>query len=512
MGKDTDKLYITQSEWTQFDFGHGGFKARKTGKEFKRLPFSCCALSLTPFEHPRCSKDGIIFDLIHILPWLKKYGTNPVTGEKLASKDLIALHFHKNSAGEYHDPVTFKVFTENTRIVAVATSGQVYAADTIEELNFKTKNWRDLMTDEPFTKKDIITIQAARDINKFHHVLNDLQTETTKESAEEQKRKQVSNTINAKGAMARVLGAIEDKKPKPTQAKADQTPITPAFVQKKSKAYNEAHFSYNDAAGAFTSMGAVAVTENTAARFTDDAFLIMNVKEKAYARIRTNLGDLNLELYCKDAPKTCLNFVMLAKQGYYKDVIFHRSIKNFMLQGGDPTGTGRGGKSYFGEPFEDEIKPNLSHSERGILSMANKGKGTNTSQFFITYRACTHLDKKHTVFGKLVGGADVLSVMEKISTDDDDRPKSDIKMLDVEILVDPFEQLLKSVTEKKEPVKKPKIRDVPAPAAINSSDSIGKYLTTPSTSKRTSEQTDNIPEKVDGKKKGRSGFGDFSSW
>ncbi|KAI8853229.1 hypothetical protein BC829DRAFT_383140 [Chytridium lagenaria] len=454
MGKDTDK---TQSEWTQLDFGHGGYKARKTGKEFKRLPFSCCALSLTPFENPRCTKEGHIFDLVHILPWLKKYGTNPVTGEKLSSKDLIALHFHKN------------MFSESTRIVAVGTTGNVYAADTISELNYKTKNLRDLMTDEPFYKKDIITIQV-----------NEIQPEKPPETAAEARKKQISSTINAKGATARILSALGAEKAEKTTPETTPT-LTPAYIEKKTKGYNEAHFSYNAAAAAFTSMGATVVTENSRARYTDEAFLFMNVKGKAYAKIKTNLGDVNVELYCGDTPKTCYNFIMLAKSGFYKDVSFHRSIRNFMIQG-------------------DEIKPNLSHKEKGILSMANKGKNTNNSQFFITYRACTHLDKKHSVFGKVVGGLDVISAMEKIPTDDDDKPKEKITMLDVEILGSN--------------AKKQKVENIPAPAPTQPGEGIGRYLDTSSVAgvKRNTEITDNVPDRSEPKKRGKSGFGDFSSW
>jgi peptidyl-prolyl cis-trans isomerase-like protein 2 len=104
------------------------------------------------------------------------------------------------------------------------------------------------------------------------------------------------------------------------------------------------------------------------------------IKEKGYAQIVTNLGSLNIELFCDKAPRTCYNFIMLSKQGYYNGIIFHRKIKNFMIQGGDPTSTGKGGESYWKKDFADEFKRNLSHNERGLMSMANKGKNTNSSQ------------------------------------------------------------------------------------------------------------------------------------
>ncbi|XP_020604396.1 peptidyl-prolyl cis-trans isomerase-like 2 [Orbicella faveolata] len=96
---------------------------------FRRLPFHCCSLSMQPFEHPLCTKDGIIFDLLNIVPYLKKYGKNPVTGEPLQAKELVKLNFHKNAEDKYHCPVTFKVFNNNSHIVAVKTTGNVFSYD-----------------------------------------------------------------------------------------------------------------------------------------------------------------------------------------------------------------------------------------------------------------------------------------------------------------------------------------------------------------------------------------------
>lgn len=163
MGKWTDKLYITHSEWSGEVGQHSasaGISGKTASSGFKRLPFYCCSLSLQPFEHPVCTSDGIIFDLVHIIPYIKKYGTNPVTGEKLQTKDLIKLNFYKNEKDEFYCPVTFKVFTDHTAIAAIKTTGNVFAYDTIEKLNIKAKHWRDLINDEPFTRKDIIMIQV----------------------------------------------------------------------------------------------------------------------------------------------------------------------------------------------------------------------------------------------------------------------------------------------------------------------------------------------------------------
>lgn len=140
------------------------------------------------------------------------------------------------------------------------------------------------------------------------------------------------------------------------------------------------------------------------------------------------MGDFTVELYWREAPKTCQNFLKLAERGYYDDLIFHRVIRDFMVQGGDPTGTGRGGQSIYGEKFADEIDPSLKHTGAGILSMANSGPNTNGSQFFITLAPTPWLDGKHTIFGRISSGMQTIKRMNLVDTDASDRPKSEIKV------------------------------------------------------------------------------------
>ncbi|KDN46781.1 cyclophilin-like protein [Tilletiaria anomala UBC 951] len=137
--------------------------------------------------------------------------------------------------------------------------------------------------------------------------------------------------------------------------------------------------------------------------------------------LQTSQGSIHLELYWQHAPKTCNNFFQLARRGYYNGVSFHRIIDGFMIQGGDPTGTGRGGSSIYGSKFQDEISPELRFVGAGILAMANSGPNTNGSQFFISLAPTPHLDRKHTIFGRVKDGMRVVQRMGLVAVDADDR-------------------------------------------------------------------------------------------
>src|ERR1700692_3741175 len=132
--------------------------------------------------------------------------------------------------------------------------------------------------------------------------------------------------------------------------------------------------------------------------------------KKYSATLKTSRGEIVCDLFAKDAPKTVNNFVFLAREKFYDGTVFHRVIADFMVQGGDPTGTGRGGPGY---RFEDEVKNNPRKHQVGSLSMANAGPGTNGSQFFITHIVTDWLDGKHTVFGKVIKGQDVVNSIQQ---------------------------------------------------------------------------------------------------
>lgn len=145
--------------------------------------------------------------------------------------------------------------------------------------------------------------------------------------------------------------------------------------------------------------------------------------------LHTTMGDIHLELYWCHAPRTCINFFLLAKRGCYDNTLFHRVCANRWAQAGDPTGTGRGGVSIFGRPFEDEIHQGLRHTGAGVLTMANYGPNTNTSQFLLLLGPAPSLDGKNTIFGRVCGGMQTLKKLSLVQTTKTDRPLHDVKIV-----------------------------------------------------------------------------------
>lgn len=154
-----------------------------------------------------------------------------------------------------------------------------------------------------------------------------------------------------------------------------------------------------------------------------------NVAKDTIVVLETNQGNVEIKLFPQIAPKACENFIGLIEKGYYNGTVFHRVIKNFMIQGGDPTATGMGGASFFGAPFEDEVDPGVKFDRSGILAMANAGPGTNGSQFFITLAATPWLNMHHTIFGEVVSGYDVVEKIGLTQTGPDDKPSKAQKII-----------------------------------------------------------------------------------
>ncbi|CAN8005286.1 unnamed protein product, partial [Ixodes pacificus] len=313
MGKrqhQKDKLYLTTTEWSTIYGGRRTASREGESAEFKRLPFDHCALSLQPFEHPLCTPEGVIYDIMNIVPFIKKYGIDPATGKPIEAKKLVRLNFVKNSEGKYHCPVLYKVFTENSHIVAIKPTGNVFSYEAVDQLNLRAKNFKDLLTDEPFTRQDIITLQDPGNLEKFnvsrfHHLKHNLKVV---DPEEERLKSDPKYTLRVVSSETRSILDTLDKEYKPAE-KTEK-------VVKKADKFNAAHYSTGAVAASFTSTVMEPTTQHEPAILADDVVRYSMVKKKGYIQLQTTHGNLNLELFCDMVPKTCENFLGLCKKGY----------------------------------------------------------------------------------------------------------------------------------------------------------------------------------------------------
>lgn len=486
MGKNQhakDTLHIRPSEWAQD--GTGAKKVQHT--PFKRLPLNCCALTQTPFESPVGTRDGHVFEATNIIPHLKRHkNVNPCSGARLTVSELIPLHFHANAEGEFCCPVTHKDFGVNGHVVMIATSGHIYLKEAIDELNLKPKSMTCLMSGKAFKKADIVTLQepanpGPRLVENFFYVKMGLQDQITNELKPYTDEEEKKQRIRGNDAMDRIYELKKERlekgetwvmrtdksDPSDETAKLYTSNYENKEPQEEGTKKRKLHGEYTTGALAqsFTSTRVTHTRQSEMRELTkeEERQLIYDqvrkTHKKAYVRIMTTLGNLNLELHADVAPLAVDNFVTHCDSGYYHGTNFHRLIRNFMMQGGDPTGTGKGGKSAFpnGKAFKDEIDSRLSHTGPGIVSMANSGRNSNKSQFFITFKSCEHLDGLHTIFGRVVGGLQVLKVCNEVETwekgsraqeeIEEDRPKKNLTITRTEVFKDPFKEAEQELEE-----------------------------------------------------------------
>lgn len=430
-----DKLFITPSEYSGVYGQHGATKGAQQEKQVT-VPFHMCAITYQPWTQPACLvRDGLVCDKEALVAFVQQYGKSPATGEPATMEDILDLHISRNEREQWYDSISLRKFTDHSHMVAIRPSGHVYLFETVQQLNLKPKMMRDLTTDAAFTKSDIITLQDPHDLGRrtmqhMYHVQHHL-TLAHKSSTED---------VNAAatGSTRALLAQLRQNQQPKEQARG---------APEEEEVRRTTGTSTGRTAASFTSSSLTPRTRTEEITVDEEAVMFEALSSRqtkhAVVRLQTNFGALVLELFVNKAPRTCYNFLALCERGTYHHTTFHRNVPGFMIQGGDPTGTGRGGESIWGHPFEDELcRPSAHrHTGRGILSMANKGVNTNGSQFFITYRATPHLDAKHTVFGILLGDDSfrVLDALERVpNVPDTTRPIRPIELIEAQVFQDPF--------------------------------------------------------------------------
>ena len=542
-----DRMFVTATEHAR---DGGGYKKKREGKLEGSLPFECCALSLLPFESPCCARDGVLFDALQLLPFVKERGKSPVTGASLRVKDVLRLHMAKNGDGHWHCPVTCKAFNNFTKVVAVATTGNVFSYEAVRELCLKRGQLADLLDGTPFAKADLVMIHdpedaalcARRDLANFAHLREERErreAQLATSRPEDHIRTSDSSRAVLDEAKRNVAAAEEARSAKEAAKRlADADPdlprnrgLTEAFLRVRAlgattdEILKGSKLTSGATSGSFTSSALSVETSAKLRDATEDELKTARWKrlrglgKKGYAQLRTSHGNLNVEIHADMVPRAAENFLGLCAKGYYDGSPFHRVVRHFVAQAGDPTGAGTGGESLWGARFDDEFDSRLLHSERGVLAYANDGLNRNRSQFYVTLKSATHLDNKHTVFGKVVGGHDTLARIENVPVDDadDHRPREDVTILGATVFVDPtaeadaaFEaEVREAIAKRDAPAAAPAA--APPPRALanapHTAGSVGRYLP-----KRAAEGGDLPDATAPTKKKKPKPMSNFDGW
>jgi peptidyl-prolyl cis-trans isomerase-like 2 len=591
-----------QSAREQRDYGKtraGTSLHHSLGTVQKTLPFACCALTLTPFETPVCTivddgsdtkhiKYAVLFDNAALMEYVLKNQRDPVTGKQLKSSQIIRLHMDQDTEGRWQCPILTKPFADHTKIVAVLdrasgktssspTEAYVYSYEAYQELNVKPKNWVDLTTGRKFhPKKDVILLndpndlefQSKRDISKFWHTQHNRNKAgggdtTSNPSSNIQKSVTATRILEQLEKERQQKQAEEKAAAVKTESQSDKGSSQSLYEKTKKRNFRVLakdvtgiEYTAGKASSSLTSTSVAVSHQNADREATEEEILqsyfrILKTKkkgEKGYVKMNLEfengtasapiMVEVLLELHCDIAPRTCMNFLGLCHANHYNGTSFHRIIPQFMMQGGKAP-DGNKDESFWKAPFLDEFDDRLKHTEAGVLSMANAGPNTNLQQFFITFRDCPHLDRKHSVFGLVVDGMDrILDQISKIETDKKDRPiQSSIRIVKTEIISDPIVEVQEMEDERLRKIAEARNNSISASKDIMTKNSgqnptskagnkIGKYLSNiPSSDSGASGPGEILPnlnfQSIAAKRasEGPSSaqakkpkFGDFSSW
>jgi peptidyl-prolyl cis-trans isomerase-like 2 len=417
-----DRLFVTQ---TEHQTEWGGKKAPAQAP-LPRLAFGFCPLSLQPYTDPVCTPEGSVFDVLSVVPFVKRFGKNPVTGSPLRLDQLFKLTMMKDQDDNYICPISKKVLTDSTKVVAIRASGMVYAASTVEELNKKPKFFCDLMTGQKFSPAEIIVIQDPMDVKSrmmenFDYVRNNLQVNDDDSEAEEDNQPNVDHTALGK----RILSMAEEKSkvyameqaakaaavPKRVFVPLDQEISVEDFIAERRELKDWRHEKEGTGrlASSVTSSYMKLSTSEEKRPMTELEMLQhiwMEVKKnhgKGYAQIITNIGEMNVLLFTDQAARTCFSFMDLAYKSKFKGLKFRSLIPGTLLSVGSNAITD---KTMF-ETLDKSEK--LLHKRPGLLTVNTMG---SLSTFGFTLSESEVLDRTNTIFGEIKHNFNLIDLVD----------------------------------------------------------------------------------------------------
>jgi peptidyl-prolyl cis-trans isomerase-like protein 2 len=473
MGKkrcQKDRLYLTAKELRE-NFGLNKIESHKYSRN---LPFFHCAISMKPFKYPVCTKDGIIFDILNIIPYIQKYGKHPITGEILDLNDLIKLNFCKLNDDEFYCPILQTAFTSRTHIVAIRTSGNVYCYEAINQLHLKTKSMQDLKSGESFKKSDLITIQnpshKATEINQIELPINAF---INYENLKCKKRGNLVFSENSNFDIKQDLSKYKNRtwietsacessllnfRPGASTWNTDKLTVEEQGEKKTKKITKRQHHvrvkeilekrSICKIIELSTNVSSLSFTSTVISRPTNNLIPNKNERQlkrlqrkpkiKGYVKLRTNIIDLDMELNCETAPKTCDLFLIMCQTGSCDNIIIKKCNENFMIKSSKIRGNIAANElivSYLSNDAPDKL---ANHKQRGLISLSKIEFNLENPHFCILLKPAHHFNNDHIVFGKIVSGLETIDTIGNPITNLSCESLTHIRVIGVDILLDPF--------------------------------------------------------------------------
>ena len=502
--RQKEKQYLSAREQRDYQSSRSGSSSLSSSKS-RPLPFWHCALTLQPITHtPVCNGQGLLFEQTALAAFVLQHHKDPVTGEPMSTRDIIVLTniATDDETGDWQCPILQKSLQRNIKVVAIRqrtkqesnnesnetnNTANVYSYQAYQEFNVKAKNYTDLLTGLAFDRhKDVIVLNdpdhPKPDISQFYHIQHARELLHANNNNSQDK-----NDIRHNRTASRILDKLEKKKKKKRtedeekQKKRAREPLDNKKEETNSPnsyhhpllgqvlAQDVTGVAYNIAQGAasFTSTHVAApeqaTTTSSLARpatleellqaefriLTTGSFKGRKGLVELTVQLETNdkgkndpqSFTLTLELHTDICPRTCANFLGLCAAGAYNGSPFYRLIPKFMIQGGRAVPPAPDQTVWNTSSMVDELDDRLTHSGPGIVSMANAGPNTNTRQFFVTFASCRHLDRKHSVFGRVVQGLEHLKTLEQVpTTAKNNVPKRAITIVSTKILDNPVQE------------------------------------------------------------------------